>query len=444
MSSNTGPDLFAADFKADPYPVYERLRQHSPVRPVDTPRGRMWLVTRYADARQALTDPRLVKRPPRREDFADPQERVLNEHMLSFDPPEHTRLRRLVSKVFTAGRIEGLRPRVREIAESLVTPLVGAPGERRRADLVADFAFPLPITVICEMLGVPRADQDSFRSWSNTIVSGMAAGGSFDAMRALSGYIVDLIADKRGSLGSNDRADRRSTRPGERSDDLLSDLIAVRDDNDGLTERELVSMVFLLLIAGHETTVNLIANGMHLLLAHPDQYRRLRSDPSLIPTAVEEFLRYESPVETTTPRFTASPVEVGGVTIPAGEVVLVALSSANRDEERFAEPARFDVARGESSHLAFGHGIHFCLGAPLARMEGQVAFETLLARLPELALAVPADALAWRPGILIRGLVDLPVEWVAGADVPQAPGPPVGAVPDRANEQPGPVTPAAL
>jgi cytochrome P450 len=395
MSLNAGPDLFAVDFKADPYPVYERLRKQSPVRPIDTPHGRMWLVTRYADGRQVLTDPRLVKRPSWLDDSADQQQRLLNDHMLSADPPVHTRLRRMVSKVFTAGRIEGLRPRVREIAESLVPPMAGAPGERRRADLVADFAFPLPITVICEMLGVPRADQDSFRTWSNTLVTGMPAGGSADAMRALSGYIVDLIADKRRNL----------------HDDLLSDLIAVRDDNDRLTERELVSMVFLLLIAGHETTVNLIANGMYLLLTHPDQYRRLRADPSLIPTAVEEFLRYESPVETTTHRFTTEPVEVGGVTIPAREVVIVSLSSANRDEERFTEPARFDVARGESSHLAFGHGIHFCLGAPLARMEGQVAFETLLARLPELALGVPTEALVWRPGILIRGLVDLPVEW---------------------------------
>jgi cytochrome P450 len=254
----------------------------------------------------------------------------------------------------------------------------------------------------------------------------VATGGSSGAMRALSGYIVELIADKRGNLSSDDALRRPKVQAhGKRSDDLLSALIAVRDDNDRLTERELVSMVFLLLIAGHETTVNLIANGMHLLLAHPDQYRRLRSDPSLIPAAVEEFLRYESPVETTTFRFTAEPVEVGGVTIPAGEVVLAALASANRDEERFADPARFDITRRENSHLAFGHGIHFCLGAPLARLEGQVAFETLLARLPELTLAVPAEDLAWRPGILIRGLVDLPVEWAADL-----------------SGQPGPVTPA--
>jgi cytochrome P450 len=394
MASTTGPDLFAADFKADPYPVYVQLRRHSPVRPVDTPGGRLWLVTRYAEGRQVLTDARFVKDPANAPGFVPalpaPEQRLLHEHMLSADPPVHTRLRRLVSKVFTAGRIEALRPRVRDIAESLAEPMAG----RDRADLVAEFAFPLPITVICELLGVPMADRESFRSWSNTVVTGMAAGQStVGAMQSLAGYITELIADKRRHLG----------------DDLLSELIAVRDGGDRLSERELVAMVFLLLIAGHETTVNLIANGAYLLLTHPDQYQRLRADLSLVPAAVEEFLRYESPVETTTPRFTAEPVEVAGVTIPAGEVVLVALSSANRDEGRFADPARFDIGRADSSHLAFGHGIHFCLGAPLARLEGQVAFETLLTRLPGLELAVPRSELAWRPGILIRGLVDLPV-----------------------------------
>jgi cytochrome P450 len=236
----------------------------------------------------------------------------------------------------------------------------------------------------------------------------MAAGRStVDAAQALAAYIVDLVTAKRRDLG----------------DDLLSDLIAVQEGGDRLSGRELVSMVFLLLIAGHETTVNLVANGLYLLLTHPDQYARLRADRGLVPAAVEEFLRYESPVETTTPRFTAEPVEIGGVTIPAGEVVLAALSSANRDDDRFTDPARFDIGRGESSHLAFGHGIHFCLGAPLARLEGQVAFETLLTRLPDLSLAVPMEALVWRPGILIRGLVDLPVEWPAGA----RPGPATAA-----------------
>ena len=406
MATSTGPDLFAPDFKANPYPVYEQLRRHSPVRAVDVPAGRLWLVTRYADARQALTDPRLVKDPaaaglagamPAREDS------LLSNHMLSADPPVHTRLRRLVNKVFTAGRIEALRPRVRDIATSLVDGIADRGSADRAssagsADLIAEFAFPLPITVICELLGVPVADRASFREWSNTIVSGVASGQPpMQAAQALAGYIVELIADKRGNL----------------ADDLLSALLAVRDEGDRLTESELISMVFLLLIAGHETTVNLIANGVYLLLRHPDQYARLRADRSLIPAAVEEFLRYESPVETSTPRFTAEPVELGGVTIPRGELVLVALGSANRDDDRIADPAAFDIGRQENPHIAFGHGIHFCLGAPLARLEGQVAFETLLDRLPELTLAVPAEDLAWRPGILIRGLVDLPVRWPA-------------------------------
>src|SRR3954451_21045011 len=382
-------DMFAADFKANPYPVYQQMRRDAPVRPVDVPAGRLWLVTRYADARQVLTDPRLSKQLSAAE--LDPGERLLSQHMLSADPPEHTRLRRLVNKVFTAGRIEALRPRVQEIANGLVDRLDGG-----GADLIADFAFPLPITVICELLGVPLEDQDQFRQWSNAIVSSVATGAPhMDAARQLADYIVELLAVKgRG-----------------RRDDLLSQVIAVSEGGDRLSGRELVSMVFLLLIAGHETTVNLIGNGAYLMLTHPDVYERLRADRKLVPAAVEEFLRYESPVETTTPRFTTEPVEIGGVTIPAGEMVLVSLSSVNRDEGRFAGAARFDLDRADTPHLAFGHGIHFCLGAPLARMEGQVAFETLLDRLPNLALAVPADSLAWRPGILIRGLVDLPVSF---------------------------------
>jgi cytochrome P450 len=381
-------DLFAPEFKANPYPIYRELRHDSPVRAVDVPNGgRLWLVTRYADARQVLADPRLSKQVPQAD--LDPGERLLSQHMLSADPPDHTRLRRLVTKVFTAGRIEALRPRVREIADDLADRLDGG-----KADLIAEFAFPLPITVICELLGVPLDDRDQFREWSNALVSGTPDGAPpVEAGRALADYIVGLIADKGRALG----------------DDLLSQLIAVSEGGDKLTGRELVSMVFLLLIAGHETTVNLIGNGTYLMLTHPEAYERMRSDRAAIPGAVEEFLRYESPVETTTMRVTTEPVEVAGVTIPAGEVVLVALASVNRDESRFPDADRFDIGRTDTPHLAFGHGIHFCLGAPLARMEGVVAFETLLDRLPDLALGVPREALAWRPGILIRGLVDLPV-----------------------------------
>ena len=395
MARGAVPDFFARDFKADPYPTYQAMRDDAPVRAVDVPAGRLWLVTRYAEARQALNDPRLVKDPVAAglaPPYKLPEQGRIDEHMLNADPPVHTRLRRLVSTVFTAGRIEALRPRVRQIAEELVVPLA----MREGADLLTEFAIPMPIIVICELLGVPMRDRDAFRSWSNAILAAVATGERPDAnVAAMAGYVHELVAAKRHALG----------------DDLLSELIAVREDGDRLSEAELVSMVFLLLIAGHETTVNLIGNGMYLLLTHPDQYRRLRADHGLIPAAVEEFLRYESPVESASPRWTAEPVEIGGVPIPTGELVLVSLSSANRDEGRFTTPERFDIDRGESTHLAFGHGIHFCLGAPLARLEGQVAFETLLSRLPELTLAVPAEQLFWRPGILIRGLVDLPVRW---------------------------------
>ena len=401
MTTTTGPDLFADDFQSDPYRFYAAMRREAPVRAVQLPTGRAWLVTRYADARAALTDPRLSKQlTDRAVDAAygvapPPEQRRLADHMLNFDPPDHTRLRRLVAKVFTPARIEALRPRVRQIAEELAGPLAG----RERFDLVGEFAFPLPITVICELLGVPMADRDTFREWSNAIVAGVAAGTDLSVGRLLADYIVELIAAKRADL----------------SPDLLSELIAVREAGDRLTGSELVGMVFLLLVAGHETTVNLIGNGMYLLLTHPDQLARLRADHGLIPAAVEEFLRYESPVATTTPRFTTEPVELGGVTIPAGELVFVALGSVNRDPDRFADPEVFDVTRGDSSHLAFGHGIHFCLGAPLARLEGQLAFETLLTLQPDVRLAVPADRLRWRRGILLRGLVDLPVTTGAGA-----------------------------
>jgi cytochrome P450 len=402
MTTDTGPDVFGDAFRTDPYPFYDAMRRESPVRPVELPTGRAWIVTRYADARQALADPRLSKNlvlgnvgasygPP-----LPPEHRRLADHMLNYDPPVHTRLRRLVAKVFTPARIEALRPRVREIAEDLAATIAA----RGEGDLVGEFAFPLPLTVICEMLGVPMEDRDSFRAWSNAVVAGTIARTDMaDVGAALATYITGLVAAKRASRGN----------------DLLSDLIAVTEEGDRLSEDELVGMVFLLLVAGHETTVNLIGNGMYLLLTHPGQHDRLRADRSLLPAAVEEFLRYESPVATSTPRFTTGPVELGGVTIPAGELVLVALASANRDAERFPDADAFDVGRFTSGradsahHIAFGHGIHFCLGAPLARLEGQVAFEAILTLLPDVRLAVPVEELSWRRGLLMRGLTALPV-----------------------------------
>ncbi|KWX05158.1 cytochrome P450 [Carbonactinospora thermoautotrophica] len=389
---------FSPQFKANPHPTYAALRDHDPVRRVTLPSGLpAWLVTRYEDVKAVLADPRLSKDVRR---FPDPGRylvaadlrETISRHMLNADPPDHTRLRKLVSKAFTPRRVEALRPRVQQITEELLDRMAPL----GRVDLIDAFAFPLPVTVICELLGVPVEDRDEFRVWSNVIIEGVGAGDRFEsAVRAMDKYLRELVEAKRRSPG----------------DDMLSDLIAAREEGDRLSEGELTSMAFLLLVAGHETTVNLIGNGVYLLLTHPDQLALLRSDPGLLPSAVEEFLRYEGPAETSTLRFATEPIEIGGVTIPAGEVVLVALASANRDGRRFADADRLDITRGDSQHLAFGHGIHYCLGASLARLEGQVAIGELLARFPDLALAVPPEELAWRPGTLIRGLRELPVTY---------------------------------
>ncbi|GAA0558837.1 cytochrome P450 [Paractinoplanes ferrugineus] len=394
MTQDIRDDLADPDFHNDPHPSYARWRQTGPVRPVVLPGGYGgWLVTRYEDARQALTDPRLSK------DFHTVQRSndplppdigaAIGHHMLAADPPDHTRLRRLVTAAFTARRIEGLRPRIEQITDELLDAMAG----RDEVDLIDALAFPLPIRVICELLGIPADDQDSFRAWSNTLVGGEATRAQLPAaMTALVSYVRALIADRRRQPGA----------------DLLSGLIAVRDEADRLSEDELSSMVFLLLIAGHETTVNLIGNGSYLLLSQRERWERLRADPALLPTAIEEFLRYESPVETASYRITTEAVQIGGTLVPAGEIVVVGLLSANRDEQRFPDPAELRLDRPQNPHMAFGHGIHYCLGAPLARLEASVAFGRLLARFPDLRLASDEEP-GWRPGLLMRGLRGLPV-----------------------------------
>ncbi len=387
---------FTVEQTDDPHPGYAALREQDPVRLVTLPSGfKAWLVTRYADVRQALTDPRLSKDEALRAQlavlsFPRDVEANMNNHMLNADPPDHTRLRKLVSAAFTARRVEAMRPRIQEIADSLLDDLA----RRDEADLLDAFAFPLPIQVICELLGVPGEDRGDFREWSNAIVSGTVAGDRLlPAAESMVAYLRGLIEQKRA----------------EPTDDLLSALIAARDGSDRLTGGELSSMVFLLLVAGHETTVNLIGNAVHSLLTHPDQFAALRADPSLLPGAIEEFLRYESPVETATFRITTEPVEIGGVTVPANQVVLLSLLSANRDADHFDEAGALDIRREDGHHLAFGHGIHYCLGAPLARIEAQIALGSLLDRFPGLELAESPDELRWRQGVLMRGLRQLPV-----------------------------------
>jgi cytochrome P450 len=385
----------------DPHPLLGELREQGPVHSLELPDGaRIWLVTRYEEARRALADARLSKRMARGVTSGATAASPTSQHMLSSDPPDHTRLRRLVSAGFNARRIERLEPRITEIAEELLDAMAG----RDEVDLIDAFAFPLPIQVICELLGVPADDQASFREWSNLIVEGSVSNlpGRAEQLRttlgSLVGYIRALLVDKRNAP----------------ADDLLSALLTVRDEGDQLTEDELVSMVFLMLIAGHETTVNLIGNGVYLLLTHPEQRDRLAADPGLLPGAIEEFLRYEGPVQTSTYRITTEAVEYSGVEIPAGEPILISLMSANRDESQFPAADQLDVARRDAAHLAFGHGIHFCLGAALARLEGRIAIGALLNRYPRLNLAVPPGELDWRSGILIRGLARLPVDLTGG------------------------------
>ena len=389
--ANTVVEYLGADYFSDPYSVHARLRAQHPVARVIMPGGTpAWLVTGYAQARGALSDPRLLKLP---KDWRPPPDSVLASldlHMLNLDPPDHERLRKLVNKAFTARRVAELRPRITAITAGLLDDM----STRREVDLLASFAFPLPITVICELLGVPVADRDQFRVWSATIVADTVSSELFQAhATAMTRYFQTLIAHRRR----------------EPADDLLSALISARDDTDRLSENELLSMAFLLLVAGHETTVNLIASGVLALLLNPGELARLRADRSLLGAAVEELLRYVNPVNNATFRFTGEPVEIGGVPIGPGEVVLVSLSGANRDPARYADPDRLDLGRDSGGHLAFGHGIHYCLGAPLARLEAEIAFRGLLERFGSMTLAVPPDALRWRPSTLIHGLESLPV-----------------------------------
>ncbi|MFF5899207.1 cytochrome P450 [Streptomyces argenteolus] len=382
----------ARDFSANPYPYYAKLRAEGPAHPVRTDEfERIWMIVGYEEARAALADQRFSKNWRTTERWSAGAHPI-NANMLEMDAPHHTRLRGLVSREFTARRVEALRPRVEEITAGLLDAMVPAGS----ADLVDAFAFPLPMTVICELLGVPNIDRDAFRLLSNAILAPVSAEAEGEAVRSMGAYLDELVEDKRRAPG----------------DDLMSALIQVRqDDGDRLSRDELIGMAFLLLVAGHETTVNLIANGVRALLDHPAQLALLRARPELTDGAVEEMLRYDGPVETATLRFTRGPVPIGQVVIPQGEAVLVALGAGDRDPGRYPDPDTFDIRREARGHLAFGHGIHFCLGAPLARMEGRIAIRALLDRCPRLERDPDGGEPDWLPGMLLRGVRRLPVRW---------------------------------
>lgn len=403
-------ELYSDSFRADPHAVFAQMREHDPVlcQPGIDGETPIWFVTRHEDVAAVLVDderfvrdPRLALTGAQLEELAGPPvAEAINNHMLNRDGDDHRRLRRLVTKAFTPRMVEQLRPRIQEIADGLIDAVAGpgSPGAGSM-DLAAAYAFPLPITVIAELLGVPQADQDRFRDWSDAIITPVIGSEAlerfFGQMGELVEYLTELFAERRA----------------EPRDDLVSALLAARDAQDALSEEEVFGTVVLLIVAGHETTVGLIGNAVLHLLGHPDQLALLRADPSLLPGAIEELLRYDGPVERTLNRWAATDVELGGHTIRRGELVIAIVSSADRDPDRFPEPDRLDVTREDARHLAFGRGSHYCLGAPLARLEAEIALETLFRRLPGLRLAVPREELEWRPTPGFRRLVSLPVAW---------------------------------
>ena len=384
-------------FVADPYPIYRQLRTEDPVH--HSPMG-FWVLTRYDDVVAALRDPRLAKEAIAAfvaARFGAPVP-ITGLSMLDRDPPDHTRLRSLVSKAFTPRVVEGLRPRVQQIVDGLIARA----REKGSMDLIEEFAYPIPVNVICEMLGVPVEDHERFKGWSLDIARGLDSillppdsevpKRSVASRTALAEYFRELIAKRRASPRA----------------DLLSGLIAAEEAGDKLSENELLATCILLLIAGHETTVNLIGNGTLALLRHPDQLRRLRDNPALIGTAVEELLRFDGPVQRTA-RIPIEDVVIDGRTIAKGEMVMPFIGAADRDPVQFPDPDRLDIGRTDNRHIAFGWGIHFCLGAPLARVEGQIAINTLVQRLPKLALAT--DTPRFRESLTLRGLASLPVQF---------------------------------
>jgi cytochrome P450 len=389
----------------NPFPLFASVRERGAVHAVTLADGHdAFLVVGYDEARTALNDPRFSKDMQAAlalssevvaEGLPGP---VFARHMLNVDPPDHTRLRRLVAAAFSMSRIEELRPQVQEIIDDLLDA-VAALGPDDRVDLVASFAFPLPFTVICELLGVPKPDRPALGRELTALLSPVSTPAEYDRAKAASDAVVAMLT---ALVEAKEKA------PG---DDLVTGLLEARDGDERLSQHELLSTIFQLIVAGHDTTTSLIGNSVVALLRKPEQLALLRAHPDRIAAAVEEFLRYDAPVPHSTFRYAVEPVELAGTTIPAGAQVIISLAAANRDARHYAEPETLDIDRPYVRHLAFGHGIHFCLGAALARMEGQLALASLLRRFPLLRLGGRDADLHWGhgDGLVLRGLSDLPV-----------------------------------
>ncbi|KKI92879.1 cytochrome P450 [Bacillus sp. SA1-12] len=403
--------LLSGDRVENPFPLFAQMRAIGSVIPIPNPMGgadrKAWMVTRMEEAMQILKDhSRFTVDPSSIDGRNDIRKNVAGSidpsapdtfftgrSMLFVDLPDHRRLRGLVSKAFTPRYMESLRPRVQEIADELIDRVQ----DHGVMDLVKDYAYPLPINVISEMLGVPQSDRAQIQVWSAAIAHGLGWGrqepGVAEHLKAFGEYTAQLVADKR-------------KRP---SDDLISQLIAIEEEGDRLSEAELISMITLLIFAGHETTSNLIATGTMMLLDHPDQLEKLKADLSLVPSAVEELLRFNGPATSVGPRFATEDLELAGQQIKKGDMVLVVVKAANRDEGKFMQSEELDITRKINRHLAFGHGIHMCLGAPLARVEGDIAFTTMLRRMPNLRLGIPRESVNWQFTLSSQGLDSLPV-----------------------------------
>ena len=383
----------------NPFPMLAQLRTMGALIPIPLPTGTdqmVWLVTHMEEAVEVLKDHKRFTVDSRISSIHDlfQQRRgvgniFVGRSMINVDEPDHRRLRGLVSKAFTPKYIASLRPRIQQIADELLDRVQ----QQGEMDVVRDYGYPLPITVISDMLGVPHQLRDSIRQWSEGLVSGEFSEDRIRRANAFSEYIKELVAEKRRHPG----------------DDLTSQLIQLESEGDHLDETELLSMIGLLIFAGHETTSNLISIGTLVLLDHPEQFERLKADPVLVPSAVEELLRINGPVFAPAPRFVAEDTDFAGQHLTKGDMIMIVLSSADRDERQFTDPDDLDIARSLNRHIAFGQGIHICLGAPLARLEGDIAFTTLLQRMPGLKLAIPREEVQWRSNVTLRGLKSLPV-----------------------------------